>query len=155
LRAEFPEGTFEIAPLAGTTFQRVAGDEPLFADGRSREQPYICIVTAPAEAAGLRIRGHCVPENEAAPLSVENPAALAPQLTMTAPAAGPLSQHVARLADIVPWFAAERVRALLVASRPGAVLRRRLGHARCFSGTGRAAAALVPRRADPRPAAAL
>jgi cellobiose phosphorylase len=105
LARRFPQGSFEIAPLAGTTFQRVAGDEPLFADGRSREQPYICIVTAPAVAAGLRIRGHCVPENDTAPLRVESPAALAPQLKMTAPAAGPLSQHVARLADIVPWLA--------------------------------------------------
>jgi len=101
----FPNGTFEIAPLAGTTFQRVAGDEPLFADGRSREQPYICIVTVPAAAAGLRIRGHCVPESEPAPLRAAGLAGLAPQLKMTAPAAGPLSQHVARLADIVPWFA--------------------------------------------------
>ncbi|HJY39632.1 MAG TPA: hypothetical protein VJ303_00300, partial [Steroidobacteraceae bacterium] len=85
LARRFPQGSFEIAPLAGSTFQRVAGDEPLFADGRSREQPYICIVTAPAVAAGLRIRGHCVPENDTAPLRAENPAALAPQLKMTAP----------------------------------------------------------------------
>src|SRR4029453_3522062 len=69
------------------------------------EQPYICVVTAPAASAGVRIRGRFVPEAEAAPLRVETPAALAPRLKMTAPEAGPLSQHLARIADIVPWFA--------------------------------------------------
>src|SRR5262249_980319 len=89
----FPKGSFQVEPLAGTTFERVAGDELLFADGRSREQPYICIVTAPAAAAGLRISGHLLPEDETEALRVDNIAALAPQLKMTAPAAGPLSQH--------------------------------------------------------------
>lgn len=101
----FPEGSFGVAPLAGTEFQRVSGDEPLFADGRSREQPYICIVTVPAAKTGLRISGHLITENDPATLRVEKPGALAPQLKMSAPAAGPLSQHVSRIADIVPWFA--------------------------------------------------
>jgi cellobiose phosphorylase len=104
LAGRFPQGSFEVAPLDGTAFQRVGGDELLFADGRSREQPYICIVTAPAASAGLRIRGHCVPDDET-PIRVASQAALAPRLDMTAPAAGPLSQQIARLADIVPWFA--------------------------------------------------
>lgn len=105
LAQRFAEGSFEVAPLAGTAFQRVGGDELLFADGRSREQPYICIVTAPAVSAGVRIRGHLVPEDGAAPMHVESPAALAPRLKMTAPEAGPLSQQLARVADIVPWLA--------------------------------------------------
>lgn len=105
LAQRFPKGSFEVAPLAGTTFQRVGGDELLFSDGRSRDQPYICIVTAPAVSAGVRIRGHLVPENDAAPMHVESPAALAPRLKMTAPEAGPLSQHLAQVADIVPWLA--------------------------------------------------
>ena len=36
----FPNGSFRIAPPTGTTFERVGGDELLFVDGRSREQPY-------------------------------------------------------------------------------------------------------------------
>ncbi|HEV8334172.1 MAG TPA: hypothetical protein VGQ22_22300 [Steroidobacteraceae bacterium] len=105
LAERFPTGSFEIAPFGATAFQRVGGDEVLFADGRSRDQPYICIVTGPAVAAGVRIRGHCVPADGAVPMRVENTAGLAPQLTMTAPAAGPLSEQLARIADIVPWFA--------------------------------------------------
>jgi cellobiose phosphorylase len=101
----FPDGSFVIAPLGSTEFQRVGGDELLFADGRSREQPYICIVTAPARAAVLRISGQMVLASDPPPLSVEKPGALAPQIKLNAPAAGPLSQHVARIADIMPWFA--------------------------------------------------
>ena len=105
LAGRFPKGSFEIAPLDGTRLERVAGDELLFADGQSREQPYICIVTAPAKAAGLRIRGHLVPESAPAPLRAEGRRALTPQLQLSAPAAGPLSEHVARIAEIIPWFA--------------------------------------------------
>jgi 1,2-beta-oligoglucan phosphorylase len=105
LALRFPRGSFAMTPLGNTEFQRVGGDELLFADGRSREQPYICIVTVPARAAGLRIHGQLVTESDPTPLRVEKPSALAPQLKMSAPAAGPLSQHLARIADIVPWFA--------------------------------------------------
>ncbi|HKQ14973.1 MAG TPA: hypothetical protein VJT80_16170 [Steroidobacteraceae bacterium] len=105
LARRFPNGSFGVTPVGSTEFQRVGGDELLFADGRSREQPYICIVTAPARAAVLRIRGQLVAESDPPPLRVEKPNALAPQLQLSAPAAGPLSQHLARIADIVPWFA--------------------------------------------------
>jgi 1,2-beta-oligoglucan phosphorylase len=101
----FPNGNFAIAPLGSTEFQRVGGDDLLFADGQSREQPYICIVTAPARTAILRMTGHLVTQSDPPPLRVAKPGALAPQIKMNAPAAGPLSQHVARVADIVPWFA--------------------------------------------------
>jgi len=101
----FPSGSFVLTPVGSTEFQRVGGDEALFVDGRSRELPYICIVTSPAPAARLRIRGQLMAESDPPPLRVEKPSALAPQLQMSAPAAGPLSQHLARIADIVPWFA--------------------------------------------------
>ena len=101
----FPSGSFVLTPVGSTEFQRVGGDEALFVDGRSRELPYICIVTSPAPAARLRIRGQLMAEGDPPPLRVEKPSALAPQLQMSAPAAGPLSQHLARIADIVPWFA--------------------------------------------------
>jgi cellobiose phosphorylase len=105
LARRFPDGSFAVTPLGSTEFQRVGGDELLFADGRSREQPYICIVTAPARAAVLQIRGQLVAASDPRPLRAEKPSALAPQLKMSAPAAGPLSQHLACIADIVPWFA--------------------------------------------------
>ena len=36
------------------------GDELLFADGRSRNQPYLCLITAPAMSIGFRLTGHLV-----------------------------------------------------------------------------------------------
>jgi cellobiose phosphorylase len=104
LAGRFPNGSFALTPVGSTEFQRVGGDELLFADGKSREQPYICIVTAPARTVVLGIRGQLVPESGPAPLRVEKPGGLTPQLKMSAPAAGPLSQHLTRIADIVPWF---------------------------------------------------
>src|SRR5262249_34842708 len=44
----FPDGSFRFDPEPGTVVERVGGDELLFADGRSRRQPYLVIVTAPA-----------------------------------------------------------------------------------------------------------
>jgi cellobiose phosphorylase len=100
----FPHGCFHIAPMAGTVFQGVGGDELLFIDGRSRQQPYLCIVTAPARSVGLRIRGHLIAEQTQTPLQVPWDERLIPRLAMTAAASSPLSEHVARLGDIVPWY---------------------------------------------------
>ncbi len=80
----------------------MGGDELLFVDALTRQQPFVCIVTAPATQVGLRIRGHLVAEATPAPLLAEKSADLTPQLKIhTATPSDPL----ARLADIVPWFA--------------------------------------------------
>jgi hypothetical protein len=46
LAKRFPTGSFRIAALDGTAFDSVGGDELLFADGASRQQPFVCLVTA-------------------------------------------------------------------------------------------------------------
>src|SRR6185369_4380437 len=55
LGRRFPHGCFRIDPRPGTVVERVASDEALFADGRSRAQPYVQVVTAPATALAFRI----------------------------------------------------------------------------------------------------
>ncbi len=95
----FPEGAFRLDPLPGTTLECVGGDELLFADGRSRSQPYVVLVTAPTAAAGLRITGELVPAS--------TPAAASPSTAPAAfhaPAASPLAVDVARLEEILPWY---------------------------------------------------
>ena len=94
----FPDGGFTIMPADGTTLTTIGGDELLFTDGVSRHQPYLCLVTAPARAAGLVITGDLVADGGVCP----DPELSA--VTITAPAAGPLSPAAARLAEIVPWF---------------------------------------------------
>jgi len=105
LARRFPRGSFRIAPLSGTTLERVGGDELLFLDGRSRAEPYLCLLTAPAMRAGLAITGELIGEETPPPLHLERGAAFAPALLLNAPAASPLAEQAARLADIVPWYA--------------------------------------------------
>ena len=102
LGRRFPNGNFTIAAATGTRFERVGGDELLFIDALTRQQPFVCIVTAPASQVGLSIRGHLVAEATPAPLLAEKAADLTPQLRIHP--ASP-SDPLARLADIVPWFA--------------------------------------------------
>jgi cellobiose phosphorylase len=100
----FPNGSFRIAPLSGTRFERVGGDELLFLDGQSREQPYICVLTAPARTVGLSIRGHLIEAGAPAPLCVADDEPLVPTLSMSARQASPLREPLARLAEIAPWY---------------------------------------------------
>jgi cellobiose phosphorylase len=107
LGQRFARGGFHIAPAANTVFEQVGGDELLFVDGKSREQPYICVVTAPATSVGLRLRGDLVIESPDIPgqaVSAATGYVEASTLRITPPAGSPLANHVARIADIVPWF---------------------------------------------------
>jgi|GEM_PF-42314 len=121
LGRRFPYGRFLFEPVAGTRWAQVGGDELLFADGRSREQPYLCVVTVPTRLAGLSIRGDLVRADTAssgdegcpriaAPSAVGTRGTRSPRgspalrLALTAPAGSPLAASVSRLADIAPWF---------------------------------------------------
>jgi cellobiose phosphorylase len=102
--SRFPDGSFQVVADAGTDFERVGGDELLFIDGRSRQQPYLCLVTAPALAVGLCIRGNLIAEVAQTPQLVAAQDRLIPTLPMFAAAASPLAEQLARMADILPWY---------------------------------------------------
>ena len=102
LSRRFPTGTFHVAPLPGTQFDQVGGDELLFLDQRSRQQPFLCITTAPATAVGLSMTGHLVPREAQPPLLADPVVGLIPQLGMSA--SSPLAERLGSVADIVPWF---------------------------------------------------
>ena len=97
LAARFAGGGFRIEPAAGTQFERVGGDELLFEDGRSRDQPFVCIGSATVDAFGLRIVGQLL----VAPPVLADEAPL-PQLAV--PAGSALAPDLARLAEILPWY---------------------------------------------------
>jgi cellobiose phosphorylase len=101
----FPAGRFEIVPLEGTRVEHVGGDELLFDDGRSRQQPFVCVVTAPARRVGLGIRGNLIETSVPAPLLVASADDLTPALSLASAPRGPLADALLRLADIVPWYA--------------------------------------------------
>ena len=104
LGRRFPKGSFVISPIADTKLQQAGGDELLFLDGRSRQQPFLCLVTEPATAVSLSIRGHLVPEGLDSPLLADPSVGLIPKLGMTSANASPMAERLGNLADIVPWL---------------------------------------------------
>ncbi len=105
LARRFPRGAFRIVPRDGTRFERIGGDELLFLDGRSRAQPYLCIVSARAPRAALAIRGELIGEETQAPLELEEGASLTPTLTLSEPAASREAERARGIAEIAPWLA--------------------------------------------------
>jgi 1,2-beta-oligoglucan phosphorylase len=108
LGRRFPHGAFRIAPGEGTALERVGGDELLFADGRSRGEPYLVLVAAPSRAVALRITGELVadePRTAPAPDAQRFWNDLAGPIALAPPAESPLAAEARRLARILPWFA--------------------------------------------------
>ncbi|HUI59130.1 MAG TPA: hypothetical protein VLX90_02845, partial [Steroidobacteraceae bacterium] len=101
----FPGGYFRIGPLPGTRFERVGADELLFKDGRTRQQPFVCIVTSPSRSAGLSIRGNLIKDPAAAALRARSADDLTPRLALNVRAASPLAGSLGRLGEIAPWLA--------------------------------------------------
>jgi len=104
LGRRFPNGSFHIEPYTGTQFEQVGGDELLFLDQRSREQPFLCIVTAPASSVGLTIRGELVPAGAPAPLQADPAVGLMPKVTMNVASSSSHAEPLARVGDMIPWF---------------------------------------------------
>jgi len=105
LAQRFPQGSFSIDALPGTTFEKVGGDELLFLDGRSRQQPFVCLVTAPAATMGLRIQGNLLTGNTPAAQILETGGSLVPTLITRVPERSPLAAAAGRIAEMAPWFA--------------------------------------------------
>jgi cellobiose phosphorylase len=105
LAQRFPQGSFSLGALPGTAFEKVGGDELLFLDGRSRQQPFLCLVTGAIEMAGLRIQGHLLSSSTPAPQFLEAGSDLLPSLLMQVPERSPLGAGAARIAEMAPWYA--------------------------------------------------
>jgi len=106
----FSEGGFRLDPLPGTTIERFGGDELLFGDGRSRGQPFLCLITAPARSTVWRISGALVPAAEPLPEAELMPEddywhQITAGLGLHPPVGSPLAEEAARLAEILPWLA--------------------------------------------------
>jgi cellobiose phosphorylase len=118
LGRRFPAGGFRIEPTPDTVLEHVGGDELLFADGRSRSQPFVVLVTAPSASIGLRITGQLV-GGEAGPVQageadarVAADAAAAARfwdrtsgpLALRAEPATPAAGEAERIDAILPWL---------------------------------------------------
>jgi cellobiose phosphorylase len=98
----FPVGGFLVAPSDGTVLETIGGDELLFADGSSRNQPFLCFVTAPSLSASLVMEGRLVPL--APGQAADFWETIASGLQITAPGSSPLAPAAGRVAEIFPWF---------------------------------------------------
>jgi 1,2-beta-oligoglucan phosphorylase len=105
LGRRFPKGDFRITLAPGTPLHRAGGDELLFLDGRSRQEPYLCLETAPARSIGLSIRGRLVAEESQKPWRLPPGEPLLPKLALESVTAGRAGERAAGLADMVPWYA--------------------------------------------------
>jgi cellobiose phosphorylase len=101
----FPSGAFRVTPLAGTQIERLGADELLFVDGRSRAQPYLCIVTAPAPQLGAAIRGELIKNSDPPPLRAASTEPLTPAVHVRSAAAEPHRRRLEGLAELAPWLA--------------------------------------------------
>lgn len=69
LGQRFPNGSFRMDFAPSTPILDVRGDELLFEDGRSRQQPWVCVAIGPTRRVDCRITGQLV---SGSPLPAEN-----------------------------------------------------------------------------------
>jgi cellobiose phosphorylase len=106
LGRRFPEGCFRIEPESGNELARVGGDELLFLDGRPHGQPVLALVSQATQSFGLRITGPLGAGEPGTGQTAERFWKAATGLReLCAPAGSPLAADVARLREILPWFA--------------------------------------------------
>ena len=142
--------------LREAAVERAGTDELLFADGRSRQEPYLCIETSPQRRVSLtlarasRRRGEC-----SSPGAYPPGQALMPSLALESAAPrGSAGERAAQPRGDGALVRAERARPLPLAARSRAVLGRRLGDPRRLPGAGRDAARAGTTGAAARPRAA-
>jgi cellobiose phosphorylase len=98
----FPNGCFVIGTGDESVIERTGGDEMLYQDGLSRNEPFLCFITAPSLAAALTIRGNLVDSELPQPAGLLH--SIWDTLQITAPAAGAPAMAARRIAGIFPWF---------------------------------------------------
>ena len=101
--SRFPDGGFFVSPSGDTVVEMTGGDELLFEDGVSRNQPFLCLITSPSRAASLVIEGHLL-DAKAATLKAGFWDSLTAGVRVEVPGACPLGAAAARTADILPWY---------------------------------------------------
>lgn len=104
LGQRFGQGHFRLLALEGTRFAAVGGDERLYPDGVSRQQPHLCLVTEAAANTGLLISGHLVSGTPASVAAHSAQLPPSPWLGLAPAAANDAAQATERLALILPWL---------------------------------------------------
>ena len=101
----FPGGDFRIALAPQTAIARIGTDELLFLDGRSRQEPYLCVETSRLRRVDLTVRGSLVAEESQTPWRLSPDEPLVPVLALEPAAAPQSAARAAHLFEMVPWYA--------------------------------------------------
>ncbi len=100
MEQRFPEGSFRLVMEPPPA--RVGGDELLFSNGRSRQQPFVCIATERGEKHRL-----CIQADLLGPLHTPEADCRIDEtslLPLVEPPAGEIGEAVLRLREIMPWL---------------------------------------------------
>jgi cellobiose phosphorylase len=103
----FPQGGFRIVPDDGTVMEQIGRDEMLFADGISRHQPYLCMISEAAVSIGFRLKGCLISEGmetRAAQSHSQFWTDITGDFHLHPPADSPLSDAAKQFGEILPWF---------------------------------------------------
>ncbi|MGA6926490.1 MAG: hypothetical protein WBY88_12455, partial [Desulfosarcina sp.] len=103
----FPQGGFRIVFFDGTVMQRIGRDDMLFADGVSRSQPYLCMISEPTLYLGLGIVGCLIPAEQkklAAQRHLQFWTNITGGFRLDSPHDTPLSDAARQFVQIFPWF---------------------------------------------------
>jgi cellobiose phosphorylase len=103
----FPQGGFRIVPVDGTVMEQIGRDEMLFADGISRHQPYLCMISEAAVSIGFRLKGCLISEGmetRAAQSHSQFWTDITGDFHLHPPADSPLSDAAKQFGEILPWF---------------------------------------------------
>ena len=108
LAKRFPKGHWRIEPSSNdTAFERLGGDELLFADGATRELPYLVLATAAVRTARFTIVGRLIEQGPDVP-AFDRPdlvtGRLAPRLTVTQRDDNAAATGLRRLVELLPWL---------------------------------------------------
>lgn len=98
----FPNGNFTITPDPQTIIDAIDDDKLLYPDLRSRNEPFVCVATAPSLAAGFSITGNLLASGDSQPAGLRQ--SLAETLTISVPDKSSHASAAERIAEILPWF---------------------------------------------------
>jgi len=104
----FPNGGFRIVFAPDTAIEKIAGDELLFPDGQTRNQPFLCLLSQPGQTFSIELQGCLLPEQEDKGTNGKTFwSDITTRLALTPPAESAAMLRVRRLGEIMPWFVAD------------------------------------------------
>ena len=104
LGQRFAQGHFRLLALEGTRLHAVGGDELLYPDAISRQQPQLCLVTEAAHSASLLITGHLLAGAQPGVAQHSRHLPASPWLSLAPAGDSPAAQATQRLARMLPWL---------------------------------------------------